>query len=377
MSFYDKKEDVLDIKLTPYGRHLISRGKFMPKYYSFLDEDVVYNVDKQGTSEITEKNSEVKNRILNETPSLKPMYTMNSVETELQDNPTNPATSFARYVNFYDSRTRKTSDTNTKFLQNTLGTSKQGVKKGPRWDIAFLSGEMNTALTTNFTSSSPNFKYENGSFIASTVSPSASVSQVPQLEVEIEWSIQVKNTSDIDHDPNKINNVSNVDIQVYPDGTYLDYTEGQAITRFLEKNGFVKRDSFSIEVFEYIKSDTGDFTDQLRPLKFLNRNYQDVKDYKIDKDILIEDPYSTELPPDSNTVEYFFDLRVDKEIPLDDLCKAVDELKSEGIYIDDLEIKCPDVLGYGPGGGLVDLGTGLPDGEPCDDPATVCAEGEE
>ena len=82
----------------------------MPKYYSFLDEDVIYNVDKQGAGSITENNSEIKNRVLNETPSLKPMYTMNSVETELEDNPTNPATSFARYPNFYDSRTRKTSD---------------------------------------------------------------------------------------------------------------------------------------------------------------------------------------------------------------------------------------------------------------------------
>jgi len=373
MSFYDKKEDVLDIKLTPYGRHLLSRGKLMPKYYSFLDEDVIYNIDKQAKSTLEETNSEIKNRISNETPSLKPMYTMNSVETDLQDNPENTTeTAFSRYTNFYDSRTRKTSDTNTKFLQNVIGTSKQGVTKGPRWDITFLSGEMNTALTTNFTSSSPKFKYENGNFIASTVSPEASVSQVPQLEVEIEWSIQVKNTSDPDHDPNKINNVSNVDIQVYPDGTYLDYTEEQAIIRFLEKNGFVKRDSFSIEVFEYVKNDEGEFTDELKPLKFLNRNYQDVKDYKIDKDILIEDPYSTELPPDPNTVEYFFDLRVDKEIPLDDLCKAVDELKSENIYIDDLEIKCPDISGE-----LADLNSGLPDGEPCDDPATICAEEEQ
>tara|TARA_Y100001938_G_scaffold150317_1_gene240664 strand:- start:3078 stop:4184 length:1107 start_codon:yes stop_codon:yes gene_type:complete len=368
MTFYDKKEDVLDLKLTPYGRHLISRGKFMPKYYSFLDEDVVYNVNQQGYGSITEKNSDVKNRILDETPSIKPMYTMNSVETELEDNPENTMEiTDPQFVNIYDKRMRHTSDTNTKYLQNTIGTSKQATKKGPRWDIAFLSSEMNTSLTTNFTSSNP---------YSETLSTSASVIHIPQLEVEIEWSIQVKNTSDPDHDQNKLNNVSNVDIEVYSDGTYLDYTEEQSIIRFLEKNGFVKRDSFSIEVFEYEKDNNGDFTDRLKPLKFMNRNYQDVKDYKIDKDILIEDPYSTELPPDPSTVEYYFDLRVDKEIPLDDLCKAVDELKSEGIYIEDLEIKCPDILGYGPDGGLIDLGTGLPDGDPCDDPATICAEEE-
>ena len=47
------------------------------------------------------------------------------------------------------------------------------------------------------------------------------------------------------------------------------------------------------------------------------------------------------------------------------------------MYIDDLEIKCPDILGYGPDGGLIDLGSGPPDGEPCEDPAVICAEEEE
>ena len=27
MPFFDKKQDVLDIQLTPYGRHLLSKGK--------------------------------------------------------------------------------------------------------------------------------------------------------------------------------------------------------------------------------------------------------------------------------------------------------------------------------------------------------------
>ena len=191
MTFYDKKEDVLDIKLTPYGRHLISRGKFMPKYYSFLDEDIVYNVDKQSIDTIEERNSEVKNRILNETPSLKPMYTMNSVETELEDNPENidsPTDERMEFINIYDSRSRKTSDTNTKFLQNILGTSKQGINKGPRWDVALLSGELDIDLTSNYTSSNP---------YTSTLSPSASVVHIPQLEVEVEWSIQVKNISEV------------------------------------------------------------------------------------------------------------------------------------------------------------------------------------
>ena len=67
MSYFDKKEDVLDLKLTPYGRHLLSRCKLKPGYYCFLDDEVVYNVKSQNTQgDLEEYNSEIKNRILNE-----------------------------------------------------------------------------------------------------------------------------------------------------------------------------------------------------------------------------------------------------------------------------------------------------------------------
>jgi len=41
-------------------------------------------------------------------------------------------------------------------------------------------------------------------------------------------------------------------------------------------------------------------------------------------------------------VEYFFDLRVDKEIPLSDICEGVRQLKGNGIT-GDFEVECPDV----------------------------------
>ena len=43
--FLDKKERVYDLKLTTYGKHLLSRGTFKPKYYTFLDSEVLYDKD--------------------------------------------------------------------------------------------------------------------------------------------------------------------------------------------------------------------------------------------------------------------------------------------------------------------------------------------
>ena len=36
MEFFNKKEDVLDVELTEYGKYLLSLGQLDPVYYAFL-----------------------------------------------------------------------------------------------------------------------------------------------------------------------------------------------------------------------------------------------------------------------------------------------------------------------------------------------------
>ena len=43
MEFFDKKQDVMDIQLTSYGKHLLSKGLFKPTYYAFSDDGVMYD----------------------------------------------------------------------------------------------------------------------------------------------------------------------------------------------------------------------------------------------------------------------------------------------------------------------------------------------
>ena len=38
MAFFNKKEEVMDIELTQYGKYLLSQGKFKPVFYAFFDE---------------------------------------------------------------------------------------------------------------------------------------------------------------------------------------------------------------------------------------------------------------------------------------------------------------------------------------------------
>ena len=43
MTFFNKKEEVIEIELTSFGKTLHSRGRLKPAYYAFFDDDVIYD----------------------------------------------------------------------------------------------------------------------------------------------------------------------------------------------------------------------------------------------------------------------------------------------------------------------------------------------
>ena len=67
MKFLNKKEQVFDIQLTPYGRHKLSAGDFNPVYYAFFDDNVIYDLQYGGGAEAQ---NQTHNRIKNETQYL-------------------------------------------------------------------------------------------------------------------------------------------------------------------------------------------------------------------------------------------------------------------------------------------------------------------
>ena len=68
MTFFNKKEDVIDIQLTQFGKDLLARGYFKPAYYQFFDDDILYDSTCAG---FTESQNETEDRILLKTPKLK------------------------------------------------------------------------------------------------------------------------------------------------------------------------------------------------------------------------------------------------------------------------------------------------------------------
>ena len=65
--FLDKKEQVIDFQLTPYGKHRLSVGQLRPAYYAFFDTGVTYDSEYAGFSEVQTK---IHERIKTETQFL-------------------------------------------------------------------------------------------------------------------------------------------------------------------------------------------------------------------------------------------------------------------------------------------------------------------
>ena len=76
MEFFDKKEEVLDIELTPYGEFLLAKGKFKPDQYAFFDEEIMYDGEY---GNIAEFQNEIKDRIKGNA-RIKPWVIYKSVE---------------------------------------------------------------------------------------------------------------------------------------------------------------------------------------------------------------------------------------------------------------------------------------------------------
>ncbi len=84
MEFFNKKEDVLDFKLTEYGKYLLALGRLKPAYYCFFDDDILYDVSAHAGAAaatiMTEPQNMAEVRIQNDTPSLRVIPTRTSAE---------------------------------------------------------------------------------------------------------------------------------------------------------------------------------------------------------------------------------------------------------------------------------------------------------
>ncbi|HHZ97486.1 MAG TPA: hypothetical protein EYN67_18535, partial [Flavobacteriales bacterium] len=81
--FIDKKEQVFDFQLTPYGKYSLSTGAFKPVYYTFYDGEILYDgkyADRGGNG-IQETQNNIHTRIKENTAYIESLLCFDELET--------------------------------------------------------------------------------------------------------------------------------------------------------------------------------------------------------------------------------------------------------------------------------------------------------
>tara|TARA_R110002110_G_scaffold166145_1_gene366675 strand:+ start:61 stop:1233 length:1173 start_codon:yes stop_codon:yes gene_type:complete len=348
MEFFNKKEEVIDLQLTQYGKYLLSLGKLKPVYYAFYDDNIIYDSNHMG---LQDKPGEIQNnaepRIQENTPSLKSFHNFHSIDDDLQraveatyhsqmgGGETTPEAmrSLQMLMN------QQTPD-KSQILINPLAQSDFGSDKLPAWNLKLLSGKLKTGDNTTswpLTTST------------SSLNSSGVILNIPQIEIEVKYTVSIEdgnlnisqdlidavNRGELDGIPQSILEQilagstgfddHNYDIKVFDDGTFFNIHRDDLILQIMEDNVPYSNDNFEVEVFtvsDNTANNTANTTTvrQLDQLRFLVEPDFLIDDILYDKDELKRSP----IPDiDSSFVDYFFDFETDDEIEASLICNKI------------------------------------------------------
>jgi hypothetical protein len=226
MTFFNRKEEVVQIELTRLGRQKLSMGQFRPAYYEFLDEDVLYDRKNLSTGSSEEQN-DIKQRI-KEKISLRALTARQSVP--LIDKPYLPENK----------------------VMESLGSFIPYSNYRPAWNITAQDGVLFSGSgDMNFVS------IEAASGSGLTVGPT--YENVPQLTLVCDYDYNLGITL-TKNDPDFIETIDNNfalevdDVLKNPgDDTYILFEKSfnDFTIMVQEENVLNSKDDFVLEVFKY------------------------------------------------------------------------------------------------------------------------------
>tara|TARA_Y100000310_G_scaffold335724_1_gene418492 strand:- start:4729 stop:5790 length:1062 start_codon:yes stop_codon:yes gene_type:complete len=300
-NFFDKKEEVINLELTQYGKYLLSIGKLQPEYYAFYDDDILYDTEYAG---YTEQQNESQVRILENTPSMKAQYVRHGIESDVSK-----AISVIRSSSF-------TNIIESEFIQQTaekvystslpMGTSEYNSSYAPSWNIQMLDGQI-TSSSEYFTGSHDNIRVPQLNIQDPIYLKKVIQGGLPDTSGEQCSPLHPGDTETPNQPDLYIVNDVNITSKQFLDGTYLTVEQDNIVLQVDEINSFFTNENFDIEVF-LVEEPTGS-AEQLRPLYFIQ------KPNNVVNDILIDLPEQEEPEITSSNVEYYLDFLIDKELP--------------------------------------------------------------
>ena len=307
MEFFNKKEEVIDLKLTQFGRHLLSKGKFKPVYYSFFDDNIMYDSTKAGFEEI-QNDSEI--RII-ETPVLHPQISFSSLEKHFNEN-------YNKVLSGVSATAEELQRTAEKHyaLPQAIGTSDVNSEYSPAWSVRFLNGFL-TGSVENL-----NLSEKTGGQNTQLIPQINSELTVKMLQMTDQITYYLEEMEDAFTD-------SNVAILSDDDDLFI-------LLKVDENNGLFQKKNFDIEVFEVEEEVQGGTTiETLRPLNF-----------SITPENFSEIDWMDEITSEEDVThtDYYFDILVDDEISDQILCKLDPVPETMGVFADARTLKCQQII---------------------------------
>jgi len=282
MEFFNKKEDVLDFKLTEYGKYLLAIGRLKPTYYAFFDDDIMYDVTGQGMSESP---SMAESRIQSTTPSLKVIPTRTSAEgrvnsfvqqvTEMLGPDSDPADKVEIFSKI------EVFEEKGKVNAYPLGRSSLTSQKNPAWNLEILSEPRITSAK----------EYLNDNDY---------IENIPQINIDMDYRMNFSDGTSP--------GVQNISLD--NSSLYLSVENNYLILEVREENTDFEKENFEIEVFHSGSGTRPTAADPLSPGKYTQLSYTPNDPGSFMAPMPIENALNI-----AGNIGYYFNIMVDEEIP--------------------------------------------------------------
>jgi len=376
--FLNKKEQVIDFQLTPYGKRTLALGTFKPVYYSFFDEGIIY--DGKYASLDNEKQNEIHERIKDDTTFLEGILSFVELENtvppsailghrSVRGGPILDLVAFIgaalkagysedrvdQLLTFYTERIFSadrrfsvfeaiSSDVSPDKLtfQSEIGDAhfnSQNQQAAPAWKIVTCQGDIASSTTKDETIYAPRSEYSTGSL------------DIPQIDVELYYTKRVgKPVTDI-ASTNVANTISTS--KAFSDGNVIELIRNDMVVYAEEANTEILTDNFEIEVFQMTENSLDDVGFAPSDQTVLTRKYFEKEDPQV-VDGFMKRPRpqkalnSATTTLTQNSVEYYFDVLTDSQVYPKLACQCAEVFNKESYYID-LDFKCeeePEALFY-------------------------------
>lgn len=325
MVFYNKKEEVLEIELTPYGKHLLSKGGIEPKYYEFYDDDVLYDSQYGGLSE---KQEQAQERI-KQTPRTKVQYTFEGADKRYKE--------YIKQVKEKGTLDIPIIEKRKNLLLSSLPLANMSVvsEKLPATTLKILNGEIESRQNTisrGIPRGTKQIQIKPKSYNLKIVekNPEQEELDLEIFEQEDPTTLITRYISDVEKTETVLQNNNLVEITSEVPYILIDIEETEID---------IQNDNFEIFLYEIEEKNNGNETYEIE------KQIMFVKE----RDYIVDNRYVENIDDDPIRIsremaEQFFTIQRDKEIPDNILCKNLtDEQISALNQIDGYNINCENV----------------------------------